>query len=48
VIVDIREYKEIQESIEVLESIRAYDCAKASGDDLVPLEQAIREITKKR
>ena len=48
VIVDIRDYKMMREALEELESIRAYDRAKASGDEAVPFEQAIQEIKKKR
>jgi predicted nucleotidyltransferase len=32
--------------MEELESIRAYDAAKASGDEAIPFEQAISEIIK--
>jgi hypothetical protein len=33
-----------KERVELLESIRAYDAAKASGDETIPFEQAIAEI----
>ncbi|QWR76110.1 hypothetical protein [Candidatus Magnetomonas plexicatena] len=44
VILSIKEYKKILEELEELESIRAYDMAKASEDEAVTLDQAIREI----
>ena len=44
VIPDLAEYEELLEAREELDSIRAYDEAKASGDEAVPLEQAIAEI----
>jgi hypothetical protein len=34
--------------LEELESIRAYDVAKSSGDEAIPFEQAIEEIEKQR
>jgi hypothetical protein len=44
VILDIASYRKLLEEIEELESIRAYDAAKASGDEAIPFEQAISEI----
>lgn len=37
---------ENQMTLEELESIRAYDAAKASGDEAVPFEQALQEISE--
>ena len=48
VILDIREYKKILEELEELDSLRAYDSAKASGDEVLPFEQAITEIERNR
>lgn len=48
VVLDITEYREILEDLEELESIRAYDTAKASGEEAVPFEQALREIQRSR
>ena len=48
VLLDIAEYEQMVEQLEELESIRAYDLAKASGDDAVPFEQAVREIERER
>ena len=44
VILDLARYQELLEAIEELESIKAYDAAKLSGDQPVPFEQAIAEI----
>ncbi len=44
VILDIAEYRKLLEEIEELESIRAYDAAKAAKDKAIPFEQAISEI----
>ncbi|MBF0609334.1 MAG: hypothetical protein SFH39_08930 [Candidatus Magnetobacterium sp. LHC-1] len=48
VILQIEDYKKILEDMEELESIRAYDAAKTSGDEAIPLDQAIREIEATR
>ena len=48
VILDIGAYRKMLEELEELESIRAYDKAKASGDEAIPFEQAIREIDLER
>ena len=48
VLLDIRDYRKILDELEELESIRAYDAAKASGDEAIPFEQAIEEIERKR
>jgi len=44
VLLDVKRYIELLEAQEELESIRAYDDAKSSGDEVVPFHQAIREI----
>jgi hypothetical protein len=48
VVLTIKDYERILADIEELESIRAYDAAKASGDEAIPLEKAIREIKRSR
>jgi PHD/YefM family antitoxin component YafN of YafNO toxin-antitoxin module len=48
VLLDIEEYKKLLQELEELESIRAYDVAKSSGDEAIPFEQAIEEIEKQR
>lgn len=44
VLIDIERYFELLEAQEELESIRAYDEAKASGDEIIPFSQAVKEI----
>ncbi|HEX8070767.1 MAG TPA: hypothetical protein VF546_12500 [Pyrinomonadaceae bacterium] len=44
VLLDIERYFELLEAQEELESIRAFDEAKASGDEAIPFPQAIKEI----
>ena len=44
VLIDIEEYQKILEALEELESINAYDEAKASDDEVIPFDQAIQEI----
>ncbi|MHC4177650.1 MAG: hypothetical protein ACYSWU_09090 [Planctomycetota bacterium] len=48
VILGIAEYQELLEDVEELESIRAYDAAKASADEAIPFQQAIGEIEDSR
>ncbi len=48
VVLDIREYQDLLEELEELESIRAFDRAKASGEQAIPFEQAITEIESDR
>lgn len=48
VVLDIADYHELLEELEELESIRAYDAAKASGDQAVGFEQAVAEIESDR
>lgn len=48
VLLDLEEYQLLLEELEELESIRAYDEAKASGEKAIPLEQAIKEIEQQR
>lgn len=48
VILDMKEYRQLLEALEELESIRAYDAAKASKDEAIPFEQAVAEIERKR
>ena len=48
VVLSLEDYQRMLEELEELESIRAYDAAKASGDEAIPLEQAVAEIEKGR
>lgn len=44
VLVDILQYRALLEAAEELDAIRAYDAAKASGEEVIPFEQAVAEI----
>ncbi len=48
VLVAIEHYRELLEAQEELESIRAYDEAKSSGDEVVSFSQALKEIEDAR
>ena len=48
VLLDVDDYQRLLEELEELESIRAYDVAKTSGDEVIPFEQAIAEIERVR
>ena len=48
VLLDIDNYNRLLEELEELESIRAYDAAKASSDEVVPFEEAVAEIEQDR
>ena len=47
VILTIEDYRRLLAELEELESIRAYDAAKASEDEAIPFEQAVAEIERK-
>jgi len=44
VVLNIKDYHRLLQELEELDSIRAYDVAKASGDKAIPFEQAVAEI----
>ena len=48
VLIGMKEYRRILAELEELESIRAYDAAKASKEEAIPFEQAVKEIERKR
>lgn len=48
VVLDVTVYKKLLEDVEDLETLRAYDRAKASEDEVLPLEKAISEIERRR
>ena len=48
VVLDITTYRRLLEKLEDLEDVRAYDAAKASGEERVPFEQAVDEIDRER
>ena len=48
VLLDMQDYRRLLESLEELESIRAYDAAKQSDSEAIPFEQAVEEIERSR
>jgi hypothetical protein len=48
VVLDVTDYEKLLEELEELHMIRAYDAAKASGEEHVPLEKALEEIERQR
>lgn len=48
VLLNVEEYQSILAELEELESIRAYDAAKASKNEAIPFDQAVREIEQER
>ncbi len=48
VVLNMEDYRRILEELEELESIRAYDDARASGEKPIPFEQALSEIERQR
>ncbi len=48
VVLDMEQFQQMLEELEELDGIRAYDAAKASGDEAIPFEQAMAEIQQKR
>lgn len=43
---DSEDCRKMRQELEEMESIRAYDAAKNSGETAVPFRQAIREIER--
>ena len=48
VLLDMEDYEKLLQELEELESLKAYDAAKASGDEAIPLDQALAEIEELR
>jgi hypothetical protein len=48
VVLDIEDYRRMVADMEELDSIRAYDAAKASGDEALPFFKATKEIERSR
>ena len=46
VLLPVVEWDQIVEELEELDDIRAYDRAKASSQDKLPFEQAVRDIRR--
>ena len=48
VVLDVVDYEQLLAQIEELEAIRAYDAAKASRDEAIPLADALDEIERRK
>ena len=48
VLLSFDEWQQLMEAIEELDDIRAYDQAKQEPENLVPFEEAVRQIKAKR
>ena len=48
VLLDVEYYNELLEAFEEIESIRAFDVAKAADDEAIPFIQATEEIERQR
>jgi hypothetical protein len=48
VLLSMEDYRRVLDELEELESIRAYDAAKGSGDEPISFERAIAEIDRER
>jgi hypothetical protein len=48
VLLPIEKYNRILKQLEEIEDIKAYDVAKASDDEIIPFETAVKEIEAKR
>lgn len=48
VLLDISDYEKLLDELDELDAVKAYDAAKASGEDSIPLEDALAEIERNR
>lgn len=48
VLLGLEEYENLLQALEELESLKAYDAAKSSADEVIPLDQALAEIEECR
>ncbi|MFZ0962888.1 MAG: hypothetical protein WAO35_18640 [Terriglobia bacterium] len=48
VVLEMEEYQKLLDDVEELESIRAFDQAKVSGETPIPFEQAVSEIERRQ
>ncbi len=48
VVIDLKTYRKMLSDIEELAAARAFDAAKAAGDEAVPFEEAVAEIEHSR
>jgi len=48
VVLEVEEYERLLRASEELDDLRAYDRAKDTSDDVIPFDQAVREIESSR
>jgi hypothetical protein len=48
VLMPIDQYNKLLDQLEDVDDVRTYDAAKAEKDEIIPFEQAVKEIEKKR
>ena len=48
VVMSIKDYRAMLRDLEELESIRAYDRVKSRNDEVIPFDDAVREIEDNR
>jgi hypothetical protein len=48
VLMPIDQYNKLLDQLEDVDDVRTYDAAKAEKDEIIPFEQAVKEIGKKR
>jgi len=48
VLMPIEQYNKLLEQLEDIDDIRAYNAAKTEDDEIIPFDQAVNEIGKKR
>ena len=48
VLMPIDQYNNMLEQLEEIDDIKSYDAAKAEEDEVIPFDQAVREIEKER
>lgn len=48
VLLDLEYYEKLLQELEELESLKAYDAAKSSADEVIPVDQALAEIEERR
>lgn len=48
VLIGLDRYHQLLDAAEEVEAVRAYDAAKASPDESVPFDEAVREIERGR
>lgn len=48
VLLSLEDYRRLLDELEELDSLRARDAAKASGEEAIPFEEAIADIERER